>query len=219
MFIATCLPDPAMPEHTLAAGLEGPRRRRSPSAGRPPAHQLAHEYRAQDEGAGTVRFTAKISYDASAEQVFAMLTDEAFQNRKLKATGALEYSCEVSTSGDTAVVTTRRTLPTDRVPEAFRALAGGQLNVVQVETWKAASSRGREGTVTLHVPGTPLRMTGNIRLTQGRDGGTEESVDGELKASVPLIGGRIERAVEPAVRAAVDVEQRIGREWLAGAHD
>ena len=36
-----------------------------------------------------------------------------------------------------------------------------------------------------------------------------------LKASVPLIGGKIEKAVEPALLAAIKVEQREGRAWLA----
>ena len=160
-----------------------------------------------------MKFTAQISYDASPEAVFAMLTDQAFQDRKLAATGSLEFTSEITRSGDTAVITTHRTLPTDRVPDAFRSLVGSRLTVIQVETWKAAAGTSRTGTVTLHVQGAPLRMTGTLRLA-GTTAHTTEDVDGELKASVPLIGGRIERAIEPAVRSAVEVEQRIGRDWL-----
>jgi hypothetical protein len=163
-----------------------------------------------------VQFSAQISYDASPQAVFAMLTDTAFQDRKLAQTGSLEFSSKVVVSGDTAEITTHRTLPTDRVPEAFRSLVGGRLTVVQVETWKAAAGARRTGTVTLHVQGAPLRMTGTLLLT-GTPEHTTEDVDAELKASVPLIGGRIERAIEPAVRAAIDVEQRIGREWLGAS--
>jgi hypothetical protein len=32
---------------------------------------------------------------------------------------------------------------------------------------------------------------------------------------VPIVGGRIEKAVEPALQAAIRVEQREGRAWLA----
>jgi hypothetical protein len=32
---------------------------------------------------------------------------------------------------------------------------------------------------------------------------------------VPLLGGKIERSVEPAVRAAITAEERIGQAWLA----
>jgi hypothetical protein len=47
------------------------------------------------------------------------------------------------------------------------------------------------------------------------DGGTRQTIDGDLKASVPLVGGRIEKAIEPAMQAAIRVEQREGRAWLA----
>jgi hypothetical protein len=68
--------------------------------------------------------------------------------------------------------------------------------------------------VAVHIPGTPLRMTGSLDLAPNGHGGTIETVDGVLKASVPLIGGRIEKAAEPALRGAIDVEQRLGRRWL-----
>jgi hypothetical protein len=46
--------------------------------------------------------------------------------------------------------------------------------------------------------------------------GTVEDVDGDLKASVPFIGGKVEKAVGPPLRAAIAKEQEIGTRWLAG---
>jgi hypothetical protein len=52
-------------------------------------------------------------------------------------------------------------------------------------------------------------------MTLRADGtGTRQTIDGDLKASVPLIGGRIEKAIEPALQGAIRVEQREGRTWL-----
>jgi hypothetical protein len=36
----------------------------------------------------------------------------------------------------------------------------------------------------------------------------------DLKASIPLIGGRIEKACAQAVLAAIKVEERTAGEWL-----
>jgi Protein of unknown function (DUF2505) len=57
-------------------------------------------------------------------------------------------------------------------------------------------------------------MRGTLSLAPA-GAGTAETVDGELTASVPLIGGRIAKAAEPALRAAIEVEQRVGTTWLA----
>jgi len=163
-----------------------------------------------------VRLTAELRYAADPATVFAMLCDQAFQERKLGATGALEHEVTVEArGGDGAEIRSRRTMPTDQVPDLVRNLVGSTLTVVQVESWgPAGADGGRDGTVTVEVSGAPVRLTGSLRIRP--DGaGTLETVDGDLKARVPIIGGRIERAAEPAIMAAIEVEEREGRGWLA----
>ncbi|MFI7586683.1 DUF2505 domain-containing protein [Spongisporangium articulatum] len=166
-----------------------------------------------------MRVTALIRYAAEPGDVFAMLTDRDFQDRKLRATGATTWSVEVTpgASGGTTVRTTRE-LPTDEVPDAFRSLVGSSLTVVQTEEWGAPAADGsRSGKLTVQVPGAPLGVNGTVSLKPAA-GGTEEVVEGDLKAKVPLIGGRIEKAAEPAIRMAIDVEERIGHAWLTEGH-
>jgi hypothetical protein len=164
-----------------------------------------------------VRVTTDIQYAAAPEAVFAMLTDKAFQDRKLSQTGALSWDVEIRTDGGGAVVTSRRALPTDQVPDAFRALVGPQITIAQTETWGPAGPDGsRTGTLVVEVGGAPIKLNATLSLSpSGPGGGSVERVDGELKARVPLLGGKIERSAEPAVRAAIDAEERIGRAWLA----
>lgn len=162
-----------------------------------------------------MRVTAEMQYPAAPGEVFTMLTDQTFQDRKLSQTGALSWQVQVRVEAGGAVITSRRALPTDQVPDAFRALVGNEINISQTESWgPAGPDGGRTGTLVVEVAGAPVRM--DARLSLSASGvGTVERVDGELKARVPLVGGRIERSAEPAVRAAIDAEQRIGQAWLA----
>jgi hypothetical protein len=162
-----------------------------------------------------VRVTAEMHYAGLPNDIFAMLTDRAFQDRKLGQTGALSWEVEIRLDSGGAVITSQRALPTDQVPDAFRALVGAQISITQTETWGPAGPDGaRTGSLVVEVAGAPIRM--NASLSLGPAGaGTVERVDGELKARVPLIGGKIERSAEPAVRAAIDAEERIGQAWLA----
>jgi hypothetical protein len=178
-----------------------------------------------------VRLTAEIRYAADPMTVFGMLTDQEFQERKLTGTGAVSHQVSVHPTPDGgAVVSSSRALPTDQVPDAFRALVGERLTIRQTETWGPADASGaRTGTLEVSVAGTPVRLTASLSLSlSGSDGGSPpsgatspagclERVDGELKARVPLVGARIEKAAEPAVRAAIQAEERIGRAWLAEA--
>jgi hypothetical protein len=162
-----------------------------------------------------VRLTAELRYPADPATVFAMLADPAFQERKLAATGALEHDVTVESRDGAATVRSRRTMPTDQVPDLVRNLVGSTLTVVQVEEWGPADADGgRRGTVAVEVSGAPVRLEGTLRLAPA-GGGTVETVDGDLKARVPLIGGRIEKAAEPAIRMAIETEQREGLAWLA----
>lgn len=162
-----------------------------------------------------MRISAALHYPADPATVFAMLTDRAFQDRKLGGTGALSWEVEVTTDGDATRITSRRALPTDQVPEAFRAFVGDRLTLTQTETWEPAAPDGtRRGRMVVEVGGTPVRLEATLRLT-AEGAGTVEQVEGDLQAKVPLFGGRIEKAAEPAVRAAIDAEERIGQEWLS----
>jgi Protein of unknown function (DUF2505) len=163
-----------------------------------------------------VRLRAEIRYDADPAAVFAMLTDAAFQERKCAATGALESEVEIERFADGgATIRTRRTMPTDQIPDVARSFVGRTIDVVQVDDLGPEEADGRRsGTVVVEIKNTPVRFAGSLTLGPSPEG-TLETVDGDVKASVPIIGGRLEKALEPALQAAIRVEQREGIAWLA----
>ncbi len=138
-----------------------------------------------------MRLTAEISYAADPAAVFAMLTQVEFQERKCAATGALSHEVEVEDYDDgSAVIRTRRTMPTDQVPDFVRTFVGNTLEVVQVDDWGPAGPDGaRDGTAVVEIQGAPVRFAGSLTLRPagggGRPGGTLETIDGDVKASVP----------------------------------
>lgn len=161
-----------------------------------------------------MKFTADIRYAAAPDAVFAMLVDPAFQDQVCAATGALEHSVDVQQAGGGATITTTRKLPADDLPDFVRTFVGDTLDVMRVDHWgPVGADGGREGTVVVEITGAPVRLSGTI--TMAADGsGTVERVDGDLKASIPLLGGKVEKAAEPAMRAAISKEQEIGTDWL-----
>ncbi|QQS00139.1 MAG: DUF2505 domain-containing protein [Austwickia sp.] len=165
-----------------------------------------------------MRLTLTLSYDAAPSRVGRMLLDEEFQRRVCAATGDAQARVTVTESGpppSPARVKTARKLPTDRLPEAMRAIVGHNLTVVYAVDWPAdRGDAGWRGDVVVTVEGKPVRLDATAEVAP-TGAGTTITYDGELAAHLPFIGGKVERGVEPLVRSALEAEQRIGAQWLA----
>ena len=164
-----------------------------------------------------MRVEDEIRYLAPPDVVAAMLADPAFVDRKVAATHALSYDVDVVGTPDGGfTVTTRRTMPTDTLPDAARSFVGDTLDIRQVEAWERPSADGaRAGSLVVEVVGAPLRLSGMLRLR--RDGeGSVQDITGDLTCSVPLLGGRLEKAAYPAFMAAIRKEAETGAAWLQG---
>jgi Protein of unknown function (DUF2505) len=162
-----------------------------------------------------MKIATTIEYAAAPEKVFSVLSDQAFQEAKCAATAAVTYSAAVATEGDHTIITTERILPSDGLPDFARSMVGGTLKVVEKQDWGPATADGsRQGTVEMSVAGAPIALQGALSIRPG-GAGTVEQLNAELKARVPLIGGKIEKAAAPPIEDAIAIEQRTATEWLA----
>lgn len=162
-----------------------------------------------------MRVTRREELAGTPEEVYALLTDRAFQEEKCAATTAGDgYTVDVAATAVGARVRTERQLPSDGLPDVARSFVGDTLTVVEVHEWSAAGPDGtRESVVDMHVKGAPLTLKGTLRL-EPAGAGTVEVLAAELKANVPFIGGKIEKAAAEPIDAAIDTEVRLLRERL-----
>jgi hypothetical protein len=162
-----------------------------------------------------MRITETITYAAAPDAVYAMVTDPAFQVRKCVEAGAHHHEAAVQPAGEGARVVTKRDLPSDGLPDFAKSIIGSTLSVTETYQWGAAQDGGvRSGTLTVEVKGAPVAMKSTVRLAPSPLG-TEITIDGDLKASIPLLGGKVEKAAAPAVVHAIRSEHETGERWLA----
>jgi hypothetical protein len=161
-----------------------------------------------------VKVTAQIRFAADPAATFAVLVDKAFQEEVCRATGSVGTEVSIDESAGGATIRTSRELPTADFPDFLRKFVGDTVHVVRVDSWGPAAADGaRDGTITVEIKGAPVRLSGTITL-RAQGGETVEDVQGDLKASVPLLGGKIEKAVAPSIRGAVGKEEEVGGRWL-----
>ena len=108
----------------------------------PPAAPLSTHPRRYGDA---MRIRDTLDYAATPERVFAMLSDQAFQERKAAATGALSHSVSITTRGADTVIVSKRAMPTDQLPDFVKSFVGKELHLTETSTWGAATADGHAG--------------------------------------------------------------------------
>ena len=164
-----------------------------------------------------MRVTTREELAGTVEEVYRIFTDVAFQEAKCLATtdDANHFSVDVAGGPAGERVRTERHLKSHGLPDVARSFVGEHLTIVEVQDWSAPAADGsRQSAVDMHVKGAPLTLKGTMRL-EPSGSGTVKVLDAELKAHVPFIGGKIERAAAEPINAAIEIETELMRDWLA----
>ncbi|HEY1134557.1 MAG TPA: DUF2505 domain-containing protein [Nocardioides sp.] len=151
------------------------------------------------------RISHDLTYDAPIEDVLAMLLDEDF--RRAVATEQRALRSTVDIQGTTVRFETVQ--PAKGIPSFAQKFVGDEITIDQRETWT-----GHQAEVHVTIPGKPGEMKGTASL-RAVDGGTVETVELEIKVSIPLVGGKIEGLIADLLGKALKAENRAGRAWLA----
>ena len=162
-----------------------------------------------------MKISAIIDYAATPNEVFAMLADKEFQTRKCIATGARRHTVSISAQDDRTLIVSNRDMPSDDFPSFVRSMVGDTLAVTETQDWGPPGADGiRHGRLTVDIAGAPIDLDGTLSLAPGGEGSVE-TIEGDLKARIPILGAKIEQAAAPAIESAIRVEGETGSAWLA----
>jgi len=163
----------------------------------------------------STKITATMTYDATADEVFEMFRDPGYVAEKIKRTGGINPQVKVTESGSDVEIWAIRDIPA-QVPGFVKTFTGDSVHVVEHARWSPADNLGaRTAAVTLEFQGTPSNVSGRLSL-HPTDTGSVVDVDFTVKASVPLIGGKIEGVIAHQMERAIRQENRVGVAWLTG---
>ncbi|MEV0283690.1 MULTISPECIES: DUF2505 domain-containing protein [unclassified Kribbella] len=157
------------------------------------------------------------SYDATPEEVFALITDATFQEQVFRRFSAHSYDVAVRNAGDDVLLRVQWETATDDVPVVARRFVGDMLNLVQTKTWHPAGQDGaREAHVEGELAGARVKLVGRTVLVPTGHSTTQE-FDLHVTASTPVLGPRLERIVTDAVRTRLEAKFEVAWSWLAGS--
>lgn len=157
-----------------------------------------------------MKVTQTATYALAPSDVLAILAAQEFQEEKCRATYAESFEASVTESGSSTVVTTARSMPTEHLPDVARGFIGNSLTIHETQTWTGPDAAGGyTADLKLHVQGAPMTGSGRRTLSPDGNGGSTDNIAVEIKASIPLIGRRIEEMAAPMVSAAAEIETEL----------
>jgi len=158
------------------------------------------------------KLTYELTYDAPLTEVRDMLMQTDFREQVCAAQHAKRHTVTVDAAGAGGhKVVVDQVWASEGIPGFARKFVGDEIHLAQTEHWDAPD----HGTVDVEIPGKPGTMKGTIRLAES-GGTTTETVDMEIKVSIPLVGGKIEGLVSDLLKKSLSRENAVGRSYLAG---
>lgn len=158
-----------------------------------------------------MRFQHTSTYAAPVDEVYAMLTDQAWREKVGTAQGVVSSDVTVSPEGEGCRVVIDQVQDTAGLPAIAKKIAGDTTRAVVTEVWASPTS----GTIEIVAPGKPTKAVGTVALES--DGTTTRHViDLEVTVKVPLVGGKLEGLMADNIGRGLEVEEAVGAAWLEG---
>jgi hypothetical protein len=157
---------------------------------------------------------AEQRFPAAPDEVATMLADPAFVRRWCEATHASGVTVSIDGAPPKPfTVSTTRAYPTDSFPSFARRFVGDALEISQTDHWSEVGDGTWAGESDVATTGAPARMLARVTLVPDGEM-TRQVVDGDLKASIPFVGAKVETLMYDAITGALAVMERVGRDWL-----
>lgn len=153
----------------------------------------------------------QLKYDASPDEVYAMLSEPAFRRKVGAAMDTVSHEVAVDPGDGGMSVRIDMVQRTKGVPGFAKKIVGDETRIIQSERW--TEERGAD--LEVEIPGKPGHIRGRLTLS-GDASGTVETFEGEAKVSIPLIGGKLEGLIERLFVEGMNTEQKVGGAWLRG---
>lgn len=159
-----------------------------------------------------MRFLHETAYETDPDTVYAMLTDPAFREEVCRSQQVLRYTVTVEETAEGVTVDVDQVQAARFIPSYAQSFVGPEIEIEQRETWHTPT----DATLVVTIPGKPARMLGTVSL-RVREGRTVETVAGEIRVGIPLIGGKIEGMVGDVFRLALEAEHTVGAAWVSAS--
>lgn len=164
-----------------------------------------------------MKFEESFDFDHRASTVMRMFGDEAYYERKYQRLGGRPPEVLDCQRGDGRFsITVRHMLDPEAMPfpDFMKKRIGDRLVLRQTDAWQLDAHTGR---IEIDIRSTPVHISIDLQLVD-REPGARLKLAFDIRADVPLLGRKIERAVaEPItrrMRADLEESRRLAADYV-----
>jgi hypothetical protein len=160
------------------------------------------------------KFTRTYTYDATVDQVWAMITNQEYWDAKYSSLGATQVQWRTFDASDGSFTyTSVRNVPAD-LPSVAKKIVGDTNTVTTTERWTKTGDSA-SATIEIQVKNVPGSTTGTMSIDASGDGASW-SFDFDTKVSIPMVGGKLESIMTDQTGDQLAQEKPFNDQWLAG---
>ena len=149
-------------------------------------------------------FDYSVSYPFSTAEMWNLISSEDYWKKLIARTNDDLGSVEAfSHNGDTVTITTKQGISASDLPSAVTAVRPGDLEIPRTIEFTNAGDT-IIGAMEASVSGAPAKIHGDIVITGDP---AEATYTGSTEVGIPLVGGKIEKAVNEQVQHLLDAER------------
>ena len=153
----------------------------------------------------------KFDFKQGVEDVINVLTDPDFLVERNLALGDVESDCETEESDEEIVVRMTRQTPVELNPLLAKFFDSVQ-NMSMEEIWRRDGDDWT-GEYQIQIKGQPVTLSASFSLRANGKGSRYE-ITHRCKAKIPLVGGKIEKAVLSQTEEGATKELELAKERL-----
>lgn len=160
------------------------------------------------------RFSHSVHLGGPLEAVHAAYADEAYWADRLRSVGTAKDSLDaLDVSGDSINVTVTQYISESDIPELARKVLSGDLRLQRTVQYSGFDGETMSGTSRAEAAGGIGVITGEIESVAHGDAAVD-SVSGQVKVSIPLLGGKLEKMVVQHITGLFTAEYAHLNGWL-----
>lgn len=154
------------------------------------------------------------TFACSPARIRSALTDVDFLALRATQSGGQNVQVDVSTDANGSTTTVvRRALPA-QVPAFARALVSDAIELTEVQVWEPIAAHGMRSAFTATFS-APMSAHGDIHVLSEGESGSRMSTHITLRASVPLISGKLEALVAEQTENYLALTKQLLDAWTA----
>lgn len=152
-------------------------------------------------------------FDCSAQRLWDLVLDQAYQDAVDSNSGLSRELLSERKSAKELIRKIRFTPDKTLPPAMARAVGKDKMSYVQDQRWKLDEHK-MFWTVVPDVMGERVRSKGEFQLRALGPEQVERIVTGEITASIPLMGSRVEKLVVADIEKGYERTAELTRTWL-----